>query len=284
MRGQVAASKAAGERAVVQARAAGDGSLIADILSNLVAVTMYGPTPVGECVRLAEDILAGAGSRRGVEARARRALAALRAMQGRFDEARELARQSIAIVEDLGNLQWLAGAHQVLGLVEALAGDAEAAERAYRCCYELFERHGVRSYLATQAAVLARVLVTLGLDDEAEELTRVSEADTAEDDIDSQMHWRATRALVWARRGDHAEARRLAGEALALARRTDLYFAADVVADVGDVAALAGRVEEAAARYDDAQAAYERKGDVVSAARARHRRAVLRAPQVQPAR
>ena len=61
------------------------------------------------------------------------------------------------------------------------------------------------------------------------------------------MLWRQARAKVLARRGDHAEAERLAREAVAIAESTDfLNEQADTYADLAEVLSVAGRAQEAA--------------------------------------
>ena len=65
-----------------------------------------------------------------------------------------------------------------------------------------------------------------------------------------------------ARRGDGAEARRLADEALALAADTDdIDVQGDVHADYGTVLVRLGEVDEAAAQFTLARELYARKGN-----------------------
>ncbi len=66
------------------------------------------------------------------------------------------------------------------------------------------------------AAWLARVLVELGRNDEALELTRESEELAGEDDITAQVPWRRARAKVLARRGASEEAERIARQSVAI--------------------------------------------------------------------
>ena len=105
-------------------------------------------------------------------------------------------------------------------------------------------------------ATLARFLLQLGRDRDAEELL-----------VDSRSHqYLATRlqgmsisAVLEARRGDLAEALRLAGEAEALAATTDfLMDQGDVALDRAEVLQLAGRPAEARAAAEDALERYER--------------------------
>ena len=64
----------------------------------------------------------------------------------------------------------------------------------------------------------------------------------------TQMLWRQARAKVLARRGEHAEAERLAREAVAIGQTTDdLDGQGDARADLATVLELAGRREESAA-------------------------------------
>jgi alkanesulfonate monooxygenase SsuD/methylene tetrahydromethanopterin reductase-like flavin-dependent oxidoreductase (luciferase family) len=74
---------------------------------------------------------------------------------------------------------------------------------------------------------------------------------------------------------DEAEA--LAREAVELARSTDFLNAqGDTLVDLAEILSLAGRPAEAAAALDEAVALYERKGNVVSASRARSALAAVR--------
>ena len=91
------------------------------------------------------------------------------------------------------------------------------------------------------------------------------------------MLWRQVRAKVLARRGEHAEAERLAREAVAIGEETDMLDAqGDAYADLAEVLSLAGRPKEAAEALEQALARYERKGNVVMAERMRERLSALR--------
>ena len=91
------------------------------------------------------------------------------------------------------------------------------------------------------------------------------------------MVWRQVRAKIFARRGEHAEAERLAREAVAIGEQTGILDPkADMYADVAEVFLLTGKPDEAAAALAEAHECYERKGNVVSAQRARARLTELR--------
>ena len=95
-----------------------------------------------------------------------------------------------------------------------------------------------------------------------------------------EMLWRQVRAKVLARRGEHAEAERLAREAVAIGDDTDLLDAqGDAYADLAEVLLLAGKPDEAAAALEQALERYERKGNLVSAQRMRTRLDELAGPR-----
>ena len=92
------------------------------------------------------------------------------------------------------------------------------------------------------------------------------------------MLWRQVRAKVLARRGERAEAERLAREAVAVGEDTDmLNVQGAAYDDLADVLALAGKVDEAAVALEQALVSYERKGNRVSTQRVQTRLAKLRA-------
>jgi tetratricopeptide (TPR) repeat protein len=82
---------------------------------------------------------------------------------------------------------------------------------------------------------------------------------------------------VLARRGEHAEAERIAREAVAIGEQTDMLDAqGDMYADLAEVLSLADRPQEAAEALEQALARYERKGNLVMAGRMRERLAAIR--------
>ena len=86
------------------------------------------------------------------------------------------------------------------------------------------------------------------------------------------MLWRQVRAKVLARRGEHAEAERLAREAVAIGEGTDsLIGQGDANADLAEVLSLAGKRDEATAALQHALERYERKEHLVLVQRTRER-------------
>ena len=69
-------------------------------------------------------------------------LAALAAMQGRFDQARDLVDQGTEVAAALGRLRLAAIWSQFAATVESLAGRPEAAEERLQRGYRALERMG----------------------------------------------------------------------------------------------------------------------------------------------
>ncbi len=214
-------------------------------------------------------------------------LRAARAMSlaqlGRFDEARAILAQSRAELADAGGgIQ-----HAVLtGLesatVELLAADpAAAAELGAEGC-ALLEALGDVSFLSTAASVLGQAFYGLDRLDDADACSARGADLGAPDDLFTQMTWRQVRAKVHARRGEHDEAERLAREAVVIGERTDgVDGQGDAYVDLAEVLLLGGKPGEAADALALAVDRFDRKGNRVSAGRARARLAAVENPAPQ---
>jgi DNA-binding SARP family transcriptional activator len=267
---RAAATDEALRRAIDYARRAGDARTEAQSLNLSVGAAFFGPMPVSEAITLCEEILAESGQQRRIVASALRALAGLKAMAGSFDEARELVASHKEILQELGLTVTAASAAETYSIVEMLAGDPAAAERELSLGYGILEEIGETANFPDLAAKLADALYAQGEDDRALELSQVSERATAADDLSAGVQWRAVRAKLVARQGRLDEAETLAREAVSLAGETDfLVLRADACLDLADVVRVAGRREEANAFIQQGLELYERKGNTVSAARAR---------------
>jgi tetratricopeptide (TPR) repeat protein len=129
---------------------------------------------------------------------------------------------------------------------------------------------GEKALLASTAAMLSQALHAQGRYDEADEFCRLCEQAAPDDDLSAQIGWRLARATLLAGEGGLEEAERLAGEAVRLAERTDfLADRAEALLGLGLVRRQQELTEEANAAIGAAIELYERKGDVVSVARAR---------------
>ncbi len=267
------------ERSIEHARRAGSIWDESEGLARYFSSAVYGATPVGEIRRICEEALVDAKRVGMIEAGALRALASVRAMEGDFDEARELATRARGSLEELGMRMRSLFMSEAIGSIEMLAGDFVAAERAFRSGYDAAVEVGERGFLSTVAAELAHALVAQGKLEDAEVLAKLSEDIGAEDDLATQVMWRSARARVRAARDRSAEARALAREALTLAEETDdLNMRADTFVDLGEILRMAGEGGDASDAFGRARELYEAKGNVVGAEDARRRLASLDAP------
>ena len=270
MRCQASAMQDALERAATYARRANDRRLELDSLGWLTFGAFLGPMRPADGIRYCEAIVERADGQRRVEGYALMAQAALRAELGAFDEARDLYARGQQMYEDLGLTVELGGSYYAAGLLEMLAGDPAAAERELSRGYALLEGVGETAYRSTLSAELAHALYAQGRYSEAEKWSEVSEREASRDDVASQVVWRTARAKALAERGQFDAAERLGREALALVAESDfLDMRGDALLDLATVLRAADRSKEAADAAEQALKLYERKGNVVSAAKAR---------------
>jgi class 3 adenylate cyclase len=196
---------------------------------------------------------------------------------GRFEEARSLESDFLQAHEERGDVLNL-GAHLTQNAVnlELLAGDpAAAAARAERGI-RMLEEAGEQSWLSTGACWYAEALYELGRLDEAEEWARKGLELSDADDMATQVLARQALGKLLARRGQHAEAEKIAREAVALVDPTQaLITQGEARWCLAEVLEAAGRHGEAAATLLEALERFERKGAVVWAERVRERLAAL---------
>jgi len=88
----------------------------------------------------------------------------------------------------------------------------------------------------------------------------------------TQTLWRQVQARVLSQRGAHADAVRLAREAVEYTKRSDgLNLQGDALCDLAEVLAAAGGGDEAATTLEQALDRYERKRNLATARRVRQR-------------
>ncbi len=206
---------------------------------------------------------------RRVRAHVVRVLGVLEAMEGDFDAARRLLAEDRAILAELGLKMISAAAAEAYAAVETLAGDVPKAEEELRRACDVLEQLGERSVLPTLTAHLAEAVRVQGRGDEAFALTEASERLGSEDDLANGIAWRSVRAKILAARGDGL-AETLAREAVALAELTEFPgYHAAALIALASALGRAGNEDEAAAALAKALELEERKGNVVAAQRIR---------------
>jgi tetratricopeptide (TPR) repeat protein len=194
-------------------------------------------------------------------------------MLGRFDEARPMLAETRTELAERGGGIRLAVTTGIESVeFELLAGDPTAAAELGAEGCRLLEELGDKSFLSTAAASLACALFACDRLEEADAWAGRAAELGASEDAATQRLWRQANARVQARRGEHAEAERIAREAVAIGDGTDdLNGQGDACADLAEVLALGGRPDDAAAAFEQALARYVRKGNLVSAQRVRAR-------------
>jgi tetratricopeptide (TPR) repeat protein len=155
------------------------------------------------------------------------------------------------------------------GEMEAIAGDANAAERRYREAFRILDGIKETQYLSLIAVELGEVLYRLGRYDDALECATISRRTAAIDNFVVHGAWRALTSKMMARQGQLGRAIALAQEAVAIGANSDyLNWRALWYMDLGEVLALAELPERAADTLRRALDLYEQKGNLVMAGRA----------------
>jgi class 3 adenylate cyclase/tetratricopeptide (TPR) repeat protein len=257
----------AARRAIDHARRSGDERVLAAPLLFGIAAPMLGTASPAKGIAGLDELSADLTRSRQMEAFALISRGSYLGMQGSFDEARRLLEAAHEVARSLGLRPDIAVNREQLGLLELYAGDAAAAERAFRENYDICDELGDEGHKSTAAANLARALCALERFEEGEGYAEMAVRIAAEDDLASQTAGRSARALVLAARGEFAEAERLAREAV------DLYADAetpnpqgDAWMDLAKVLRTAGKSAEAAAAAREALGFYERKGNAPASA------------------
>ena len=212
-------------------------------LSGLPTAILFGPRPADEALRTLDSAIAEYPSHSAVLRRAE-----LLAMLGRFDEAWAVA---LPTAERLRELNGDDSTDFALGEIAICEGDHETAVYWFRRLCTALEQRNQLALLSTYAPKLGRSLCELGRYDEAEPLADRGRELGDERDYVTQMYWRQVKALVFAHRGKHREAERLARESVQVTEGTD------GLSDQGDAYYYLARVLDEAGRTDDAAEALE---------------------------
>jgi DNA-binding SARP family transcriptional activator/tetratricopeptide (TPR) repeat protein len=265
----------ASERALVHAQRAGDRFEEREIVEWFVIALFLGPLPAPEAEDRCKRLLEQTAGDPSLVVQVLGGLAFLTAIQGRLTEAQELLAEARRTMDELGEWVWIFSWH--VAFTSLLLADPVSAENEIRPAYDALKKIGEKSHFSTMAHALALSLYQQGRYDEAEHLAHECEEAARANDVNSRIMAHSVRAKVLARRGELEDAEVLARDAVALAAGSDLWIAhGDALTDLAEVLEIAGRPDEAIQTLSEAVLLYERKGDVVSASKARVRLAELR--------
>lgn len=259
------------DQALTAARRAREHRRVNAVLAFAPLAALWGPNPVpragGRCLDVVRLLRITTDSP-AVESTSTRCQAVLEAYRGRDAAARRMIDSARRSITELGLRHALLEVEQFAGIVELVLDDPAAAEPHLRKAYNGFRRMGLDADTAETAALLGRVCLALDRDGEADELCSESEC-LAGNALKASIAWRTLRAQLLARRGDHAEARRVAEAAVNIAERTDgLVYHGDACLALATVLGAAGDATGARAAAERAVGLYERKGAAALAEKA----------------
>jgi class 3 adenylate cyclase/tetratricopeptide (TPR) repeat protein len=262
--GAYSAAEDAARNALRQARAAAnrqEEARAADALSNCL---LYGPTPASRARAACAELLAAEGRTRTLEANVTGVVAALDAMLGDFDAARESYIRAAAVLEELGHELARAALTQIGAPLELLAGDPVAAEREARRGAAIYERYGSS---IVQTPLIAEALHAQGRYDDAARTLAEAPIESGPGFAQWQVRWRIVAARLAVADGNGREALASAKAGVDLAAATDdLSLRGDATAVLAASLAATGRPEDATEARDAALELYEAKGNVAAAA------------------
>jgi non-specific serine/threonine protein kinase len=237
------------ERAIAVARASGNHRAELDAIAGLLATYLVGPIPLDMAIGRGEQFLDQASADPWAKAELLHILAELYAQVGRIADARAAINRAQSAHTRAGARINAAVAFEIAGVIELIAGDPAAAEQQLKQASEAHREGGEHAWsLPSMLPDLAEAVYAQGRLAEAEQLTEEAQALAEAADFDTHARWRATRAKVFARRGQHAAAIQLADQAEALAAPTSwTALQAQVMEAKAEVARLAGAIADAEA-------------------------------------
>jgi tetratricopeptide (TPR) repeat protein len=255
--------------ALPSAERAGDVPLLHDIWATLIGAYAHGPMPLGEAER---EIRAIVETSPGllVEASAHRALARLAAIRGDFESARSLNQRGRDPLAEAGLPVHAAATAQGAAFIESLAGDPEEALRIAREGFDRLSELGEHAYASTLAAVIASLSCHLGRNDEAQEWVDTARELSPQADAATLVWVDSVEAILLMRRGQQADAERVARRAVEQAESTDFWpHRGGAYEALAEVLWRGGHADEAREAVEEALRVYDEKGAVVLAERVR---------------
>jgi class 3 adenylate cyclase/tetratricopeptide (TPR) repeat protein len=263
---------AACERGLEHFRRAGMYRRTDDLLWWIRSAYVFGPTPVTDAIERVRALEREAGDSIALQAGAATTLGRLLAMQGDFEQARELYVFGQDFYRSAGMTVSAAGVSLHGAWIEHHAGDAAATGAILRQGAEELRALGNLAFFSTVAVRLALWLCEQGHLDEAQEMSSVAREASPGDDLINFVLADAVDACLLAHRGRHEEADAMMRRALEGTEKTDFFFArADVHLLHAEMLSLAGDAAASGRAAAIALGIFDEKGDLTGAARARER-------------
>ena len=273
---QAAETAAACERGLEHFRRAGIYRRTDDLLWWIRSAYVFGPTSVPEAIERVRVIQREAGDSIALQAGAATTLGRLLAMQGDFEQARELYAFGLDFYRSAGMTVSAAGVTLHGAWIEEHAGNGAGAEAYLRDGVEQLRALGNMAFFSTVAVRLAQSLYVQGRHDEAREMSAVAREASPTGDLINFVFADAIDGCLLSHEGRHAEADALLRRAVEGVEKTDFFFArADVQLMRAEALSLAGEVAAASRAAELGLGHFEEKGDVTGMARARSRLAEL---------
>ena len=262
-------TEAAHHRAADLYHRVGDRAAELEQVARIGATALLGPTPVGEAVEVVRRILDEVGGFPRAEASVMTELAHLMAMRGDFDAALGLSSEAATILGELGDRARAASLAPTPIWISLMMGDPATAEEMARSSHGTLRDLGARSAQGVVAALLARALFALGRVEEAESLAASIE-EVQPDDVRTRITCGAIRARALTSMDQLGAGESKAREIVRLAKQTDfINEEGDARLDLAEILRSVGQSDAAVRAAQSSLSCYERKGNLVSAERAR---------------
>jgi tetratricopeptide (TPR) repeat protein len=265
-RDQIGAAEAALAEALTRARRIGDTYEEERILSGICELALWGPAPVPAGLALCEELTGRFAGSRASLVPVLGTQAALTALGGDFAAARSLLG---ICLRDIGELHLNLSATvitQIAGLIDALAGDHDAAASHFSRGSAELARAGQARGARMLTAYAAREAFAAGHTRAAASELRALGEGEEDPDLRTRLVAATVRAQVAGAEGRGDAALHAARQAVRLAGATDdLCLRGMVLRDVATVLARLGRATEARAAAAEALRNFTAKGAAVLA-------------------
>ncbi len=269
---RAAETVAACERGLEHFKHAGMYLRTDDLLWWIRSAYVFGPTPVPEAIERVRTLRNEAGDSIQLQAGAATTLGRLLAMQGDFEQARELYAFGRDFYRSAGMAVSAAGSTMHGAWIEQRAGDVAAWEALLRSGFEELQALGNQAFFSTIAIYLAQCLYFQGRFDEVRDLCGVGREASPSGDLINFVFADALEGCLLARDGRREEAEGLVRRAIDRAETTDFFFARAAVRLLhAETLTLAGEPAAASRAAALAIRLLDEKGDLAGEARARER-------------